>query len=130
MPSPTDQENIVEFFSKLNEQHNAYVVTKIYREMSIEGIVCKTPNEKCISLFETAKVNDDIKWQLEDCTIEERYKQWSSSLKEIDINHLTEFADGVFQWDDMQMISPQEKWKWKDARKTLKRLRKNLKQIY
>jgi hypothetical protein len=131
-PSPTDREAVIMFLAELsrNSPTGTHILITSRREEDIEITISEIPNEKSIVPFEIIKVNADIRNHLQDCIAKEPYGRWSDALKSKVVNHLTELADGVFRWADLQIRDLGRKAREKDVDRALKRLPKNLGETY
>ncbi|KAM7189197.1 hypothetical protein V8F33_010199 [Rhypophila sp. PSN 637] len=83
--------------------------------------------------FDKDTINNDIKKHLSHLIkagFDPSYNAWSDELKDQVITELTEQADGVFRWADLQVRALAGKEREKDVRKALKRLPKGLEETY
>ncbi|KAF2175094.1 hypothetical protein K469DRAFT_81105 [Zopfia rhizophila CBS 207.26] len=131
-PSSTDRKAVITFLAELshNSRSRTHILITSRREEDIEITISEMPNEKSVVPFEIIKINADIRNHLQDRMEKEPYRRWSDALKSKVVNHLTELADGVFRWVDLQIRDLGGKAREKDVDRALKRLPKTLGETY
>ncbi|KAM7214398.1 hypothetical protein V8F06_010236 [Rhypophila decipiens] len=100
---------------------------------AITAIKPAAPAQVITLAFDKDTINNDIKKHLSHLIktgFDPSYDAWSDELKDQVITELTEQADGVFRWADLQVRALAGKEREKDVRKALKRLPKGLEETY
>jgi hypothetical protein len=125
-------QEVVSFLESLCQHAltSVHVLITSRQEEDIELAVGDLSIENRIVPFEIVRVNDDIRHHLQECVSREPYKRWKSALKEKVVDHLSEHANGVFRWADLQIVELGKKGREKDVDRALKRLPRTLEETY
>lgn len=135
-PSEKDQLEIVQFLASLAEaanstKHKLHIIITSRPEENIETAMSMvTSSKKYIIPFDVDQVNNDIKNHLLECTQQGVFQRWDPTLRTTVVDHLTNHADGVFRWADLQLKELEKKHRRKDIEKLLKALPKTLEETY
>lgn len=111
-------------------RHQAHVLVTSRNEPDIERIVSKLSINTTVIPIEIESVNHDIRRHLDDLVKVEPFSEWTKDVRNMVVDHLTQHADGVFRWADLQMQSLAGKTRKKDVSKALAKLPKGLEQTY
>lgn len=127
--SPTEVLCFLDKLCKLARRRVHILVTS-RREEDIELSVGDISASKQIVPFDSTKVNLDIEVHLRHCMSSHPYQKWTAELKERVVKYLSERADGVFRWADLQFQELGKKAREKDVVKALSKLPKTLGETY
>ncbi|KAH6629926.1 hypothetical protein B0J18DRAFT_85657 [Chaetomium sp. MPI-SDFR-AT-0129] len=129
-PSREDRRQIVHFLADLSRDpnHNLHIIITSRTEDDIERAMAS--REILTVPFPADRVNVDIRNHLLNAMDTVGYEGWDENLRQTVISYLTEHADGVFRWADLQLKELERKSRPKDVEKLLRKLPRALEEAY
>ncbi|KAK4139518.1 uncharacterized protein C8A04DRAFT_33024, partial [Dichotomopilus funicola] len=129
-PSREDRRQIVHFLADLSHDpsHNLHIIITSRIEDDIERAMAG--REILTVPFPADRVNVDIRNHLLHAMDTVGYEGWDENLRQTVISYLTEHADGVFRWADLQLKELERKGRPKDVEKLLRKLPRALEETY
>ncbi|KAL7906512.1 hypothetical protein GGI35DRAFT_110398 [Trichoderma velutinum] len=99
-------------------------------EVDIETKISQVSIPTSSVALHSTEVDRDIRKHLQALMTEDSFTAWTDALKERVIEHLVQYADGVFRWADLQIQGLRGKTREIDVNRALKRLPRDLGETY
>ena len=115
----------------LRFRSSAHIMVTSRDEPDIAAAVGEVPAPQLVVHFDKDIINNDIRRHLDVLLkTDQSFGAWSVELKGVVVNQLTDQADGVFRWADLQIRALAGKEREKDIRRALKKLPRGLEKTY